>query len=87
MLSVTYDCPPLKSVDDPSMVLLENFTNRIVRAGHVDGYLIELFPSLQHLPGFLAPWKKQAYEWAPQFTELFSGLYGAVKERVVSVFS
>ncbi|KAI0700497.1 cytochrome P450 [Cerioporus squamosus] len=83
VLSVTYGSPPLESVEDPSMVLLENFTHRIVRAGYVDGYLIELFPLLKHLPAVLAPWKREAYHWAPQFTRLFEGLYGAVKGKVL----
>ncbi len=69
------------------MVILENFTKRIVQAGYVDGYFIELFPLFKHLPSVFAPWKKEAYEWAPQFTRLFDGLYGEVKEKVVGFFT
>ncbi|RDX52873.1 cytochrome P450 [Lentinus brumalis] len=83
VLSATYDRAPLKDVDDSSMVILENFTKRIVQAGYVDGYFIELFPLFKHLPSVFAPWKKEAYEWAPQFTRLFDGLYGEVKEKVL----
>ncbi|RPD59286.1 cytochrome P450 [Lentinus tigrinus ALCF2SS1-7] len=83
VLSITYGLPPLKDVDDPSMATLENFLGKIVRAGYVDGFLIELFPSLMRIPALLAPWKKEAHEWAPQFTGLFEGLYAGVKEKVL----
>ena len=65
------------------MHTLHNFTKKIVRAGYVDGYLVEFFPFVKHLPVPLAPWKKEAMEWAPRFSKLFSGLYGDVKTRVV----
>ncbi|KAI0713613.1 cytochrome P450 [Earliella scabrosa] len=82
VLSATYDLPPTKSVNEPAMQKLTNFTNSIVRAGYVDGFLVEFFPALQHIPAAFAPWKKEALRAAPQFTQLFKDLYFAVKTRV-----
>ena len=67
------------------MQKLTNFTNSIVRAGYVDGFLVEFFPALQHIPAAFAPWKKEALRAAPQFTQLFKDLYFAVKTRVVRI--
>lgn len=68
------------------MQLLHSFTTKIVRAGFVDGYVVEFFPFLQHVPQTLFSWKKEAMEWGPKFSNLFTGLYGDVKTRVVRLF-
>ncbi|EJF62600.1 cytochrome P450 [Dichomitus squalens LYAD-421 SS1] len=83
ILAVAYDREPLKNVADPSMHTLHNFTKKIVRAGYVDGYVVEFFPWVNALPASLAPWKREAAEWAPRFSKLFSGLYNDVKLRVL----
>ncbi|THH30755.1 hypothetical protein EUX98_g3424 [Antrodiella citrinella] len=83
ILAVAYDKPPLVDAKDPNMQMLHNFTAKILRAGFVDGYLIEFFPFLEHLPSSLFSWKQEALEWGPKFSKLFTGLYGEVKTRVV----
>ncbi|KAI0737944.1 cytochrome P450 [Daedaleopsis nitida] len=82
VLSVTYDTPPVKSVNDPALALLCELTTKVVRAGYVDGFLVEFVPFLQHIPAAIAPWKRDALASATRFTKLFEDLYRTVKSRV-----
>lgn len=74
----------MQSINDPAARDLIELTSYLVRAGTVDGFLVEFLPFLQHLPAAIAPWKAEALRAAPRFSKRFQGLYAVVQARVVS---
>ncbi|KAH9890551.1 cytochrome P450 [Cubamyces lactineus] len=84
LLSACYGTSPLKSIEDPEVELLNTFTRKIVRAGYVDAYAVECMPFLRHIPTWLAPWKRDALEWAPRFTKLFENFYTQARDRAIN---
>ena len=59
------------------------FTKHILRTAYIDGHMVEYFPWLQHLPSWIARWKKDVERWSWEYSKMFQGFYGSVKQRAV----
>ncbi|KAJ7108037.1 cytochrome P450 [Mycena crocata] len=82
MMSVTYDTPMLKTEHDPAIGGILDFTKAVLKAAFVDGAMVENFPFLQHMPSWLAGWKKEAMRSSVRYSDMFESLFGDVKQRV-----
>lgn len=83
VLSVGYDSPTLKSVEDTSMAGIYNFTLHLVQSAYIDGHLVELFPWLKYLPSSLMSWKRRATQGSLRYSALFHGLFNETKAHKV----
>jgi hypothetical protein len=83
MLSTIYDLPPTLSRDDPRILKINEFSDRLVHAMYPGTHLVEYFPWMQYFPSAVAGWKKRAEEGFVIFSSWFEELFGEVKKRVV----
>jgi hypothetical protein len=58
-MSIVYAHPPIKSEDEPFVVLINNFVERIVRAAYPGAHLVEFFTWMRYLPEWMAKWKER----------------------------
>ena len=84
VLSAVYGWPSIESKDDPLVTRITEFVNRLVRALLPGAYLVEIFPMMEHLPTWMAPWKKWGVEWYKKDSEMFQGFYDGVAKSLVS---
>ncbi|KAI0265535.1 cytochrome P450 [Gloeopeniophorella convolvens] len=82
VLSVVYNQPTVKSVQDVGVRLVNDFTHRITRAAHPGAHLVELFPWMRYVPSRLAKWKRDAERGFIQDTLMFEGLFNTVESRI-----
>ena len=80
---MTYDTPVITSMKDDKIEGILRFTKHILRAAYIDGHMVEYFPWLQHLPSWIARWKKDVERWSWEYSKMFQGFYGSVKQRAV----
>jgi hypothetical protein len=85
IMSIVYDHPPIKSEDEPSVVRINDFVERIVRAAYPGAHLVEFFPWMRYLPEWMAKWKREAMKWYRHDSTFFVGLYNNVQKRVVRI--
>jgi hypothetical protein len=52
ILSVVYGTPPIKSEQDRTIQLVNDFGNRITRAALPGAHLVESFPWMKHIPSW-----------------------------------
>lgn len=83
VLSVAYGTPVRQAEQNPAMQGIAEFTERIIRVAFYVGPIVEYMPWLQHLPASIFPWKKEAMQYARQYTKMFGDLCQDVKARVV----
>ena len=84
-MSIVYDHPPIKSEDEPSVVRINDFVERIVRAAYPGAHLVEFFTWMRYLPEWMAKWKREAMKWYKHDSAFFVGLYNDVRKRVVRI--
>ncbi|KAF5370324.1 hypothetical protein D9758_006938 [Tetrapyrgos nigripes] len=84
ILSILYDQPPLRSLDDPSVRLMDKYADKMHKAAQPGTYLVEILPVLKYLPTFFAPWKKSAKKDFQAFSSMFLRKYEVVKDRMLS---
>lgn len=85
-MSIVYDHPPIKSEDEPYVVRINDFVERIVRAAYPGAHFVELFTWMRYLPEWMAKWKREAMKWFRHDSAFFIGLYDDVAKRVVRSF-
>lgn len=83
VLSVVYGWPPLDSTSDDLVRRINGFMHRILAATLPGAYLVEVLPSLRHLPAILAPWKRKGLRCHQEDTEMFETFAGGVKDKMV----
>ncbi|KAF5356572.1 hypothetical protein D9758_008288 [Tetrapyrgos nigripes] len=79
ILSVLYDQPPLQSLDNPTVRLMDEYAHRMRTAVQPGANLVEAMPILDYLPTFLAPWKQNANKDFQIFSSMFLEKFEAVK--------
>ncbi|KAF5356604.1 hypothetical protein D9758_008287 [Tetrapyrgos nigripes] len=83
ILSVVYDQPPLRSLDEPSVHIMDDFIHKLNRAAQPGSHIVEAIPVLDYIPTFLSSWKKNAKRDFQKFSSMFLKEYTTVKERLV----
>ncbi|KAF5374375.1 hypothetical protein D9758_004547 [Tetrapyrgos nigripes] len=83
-LSMIYDKPPLQSLDDPSVVFMNSFVDRIAKVAIPGNYIVDILPILEKLPLCLSQWKQEAQREFKRFTSRFEEMFLEVKKKVAS---
>ncbi|KAJ6460518.1 cytochrome P450 [Mycena sanguinolenta] len=82
VLSLVYDTPPILSEEDPKITRVNDFTDRLARAGYPGAYLVEYFTWMRYLPSWVAKWKRDVLERHRIDDAMFRGLFNEVRDRV-----
>ncbi|KAF7374028.1 hypothetical protein MSAN_00283400 [Mycena sanguinolenta] len=82
LLSMVYDTPPLISEKDPRIIRVNDFMERLGRAGYPGAYLVEYFTWMRYLPSWMAKWKRDVLEQSKIDDAMFRGLFNEVGDRV-----
>jgi len=83
-MSLIYDAPVLKKLDDPIVAPLDGFVDHLGRAVYPGAYLVEFLTWMRYLPSWMAKWKRDAVAGYEKYSATFLQLYDAVCQRVVS---
>jgi len=86
IMSVVYGRPPIMSGQDPSIQVVNEFTERLNRAALPGAHLVEFFTWMRHIPSSLAKWKRIAEDRYKQDSAMLEGLFHEVEEDVVRNF-
>ncbi|KAF8463377.1 cytochrome P450 [Russula ochroleuca] len=78
-LSVLYGYPTLTSGQEHVVKAINDFSKRIATMG---AHWVQIFPWLQHVPGSLAKWKRNAEAWYKQDSAMFEDLFNTVETNV-----
>ncbi|KAF9458686.1 cytochrome P450 [Collybia nuda] len=84
VLGTAYGWDPIEPKDDPIVERINGITHRSVRAALPGAYLVEIFPVMNHLPTWMAKWKREGLEWFRKDTELFKGFLSDVRKRIAA---
>ncbi|KAF8273319.1 cytochrome P450 [Lactarius quietus] len=84
MFSVNYHFPPLESEDDPLIVGVANFLQRLQHEMRPGARLVEYFHWLTYVPSRFAKWKRDAQYWFIQDTLMFQRLLDNVAEDLAN---
>ncbi|THU89093.1 cytochrome P450 [Dendrothele bispora CBS 962.96] len=82
-LSMVYDLPPL-NFDDPTVGLMKDFADCIGRAAVPGKYLVDILPFLEHFPGWMLKWKRDAEKNYQIFTSKFEDMFSRIKDETVT---
>ncbi|KAK7453396.1 hypothetical protein VKT23_011659 [Stygiomarasmius scandens] len=80
-LSLVYDLPPLQSLDDPTVIFMNNYVEHIGQVAMPGNFLVDVFPILEYLPKFLAKWKRDAEKDFEKYDDRFEKLFLKVKNE------
>ncbi|THV00614.1 cytochrome P450, partial [Dendrothele bispora CBS 962.96] len=83
ILSIVYDLPPSKSLNDPFATKVNQFVNRVSSASY-PGNLVDLFPVLDYIPTWASKWKRKAEKDFAFYSALFGEKFEAIKGRVMN---
>ncbi|KAI0248586.1 cytochrome P450 [Lactifluus subvellereus] len=75
ILSVVYDKPTIKSEQDQTVKLINDFVQRLTCSAIPGAHLVEFFPWVQYIPSRLAKWKRDAGTWYKQDSAMFEDLF------------
>ncbi|KAF9463699.1 cytochrome P450 [Collybia nuda] len=84
ILSVVYDLPLTKSFEDPTVVEISAFTDKLVRVLYPGAYLVEFFTWMMLLPRSIAGWKRDVEDEHKRFSTHFRKLFDDVRARMRS---
>ncbi|KAF5346112.1 hypothetical protein D9758_009956 [Tetrapyrgos nigripes] len=82
VLSMVYDIPPLRSLNDSFVTQANDFVKRVSSASFPGAYLVDSFPVLDYAPVWVAKWKREALKDFKHFSALFEEKFWAIKQRV-----
>lgn len=83
VMSVVYGWSPTDSRVGAFIGKIYRTIGRIVHACMPGACLVEIFPSMLHLPAIFAKWKREGLEWFRKDTEMFEGLFDDAKTKLV----
>ena len=86
MLSVVYDLPTVSSPDDPIVIKVNKFLDKLLHYTIPGNYLVEFFTWMKYIPSSIAKWKKEAEEGYEEYSKMFMGLFCDVEDRIVISF-
>ncbi|KAJ6526403.1 cytochrome P450 [Mycena capillaripes] len=82
VLSMVYDTPSLLSEEDPKIMRINDFADRLVSAAYPGAYLVEYFTWMRYLPSWMAKWKRDVLEQYKIDDAMFRELFNVVSNRV-----
>ncbi|KAJ3558862.1 hypothetical protein NM688_g675 [Phlebia brevispora] len=82
MLCAVYGWLSIDSSADSMVKRINDLMERVFHATLPGNYLVEFFPSMLHLPTWMAKWKREGLEWRRRDTEMFESFIGDVQSRV-----
>ncbi|THU76245.1 cytochrome P450 [Dendrothele bispora CBS 962.96] len=83
ILSILYGKPIIQSVDDPSVVFMNELVEAFCEATVPGTYLV-VFPILEHLPRWLSRWKQVVEKRFQIYDSRFHELFLSIKKKVIS---
>jgi hypothetical protein len=84
---VVYDSPGIRSLEDPILKRMDDFTLAVENAcSSPRSFLVEFLPWMKYAPSSLTNWKKDAEEHFKGSSRMFESLYNEVRDRIVSKF-
>ena len=87
MLSITYDLPTVSSPNDPIVIKVNQFLDRLLHYALPGNYFVEFFTWMKYLPSSIAKWKKEAEEGFKEYSMVFLGWFRDVEDRIVMLFT
>ncbi|THU76037.1 cytochrome P450, partial [Dendrothele bispora CBS 962.96] len=82
ILSLLYDQAPLKSLNDSSVNLMDEYLHKATRAAQPGNNLVEIFPVLEYIPAYFSKWKRESTADFRKFSSMLEEKYMGVKERM-----
>jgi len=82
VMRITYGLPPLKDSNDPIILRVNDFVDRALSAALPGKFLVEYFTWMEHLPRWMAPWRRWAEEWFARDSQFVEGLYKDTVKRI-----
>ncbi|KAI0284840.1 cytochrome P450 [Russula brevipes] len=82
IMSVVYGRPPITSGQDPSIQVVNEFTERLTRAALPGAHFVEFFTWMRYIPSSLAKWKRIAEDRYKQDSAMLEGLFHEVEADV-----
>ncbi|KAH8091810.1 cytochrome P450 [Cristinia sonorae] len=80
-LGLCYAFPSIESYDDSVVTGMMNFIHRLEQAAKPGAFLVEMFPVMNHVPTWLAGWKRFGNACHAHDTEMFTKLYEEARLR------
>ena len=65
------------------IVKIREFMARFTDAAMPGNFLVDLFPIMNYLPSWMAPWKREALEWNQSQSNLFEESEADILKRMV----
>ncbi|PPQ65061.1 hypothetical protein CVT26_015757 [Gymnopilus dilepis] len=81
ILAVLYGWPSVKTEDENLIHRIASVVIRMVKSVVPGTYLVNVFPFLNHLPRWMASWKRDGLEWHRRDTEMFMKFNKEVQEK------
>ncbi|CAL1709871.1 unnamed protein product [Somion occarium] len=81
VLCATYGWLPLGKEGDPLVETINNLMHRLVQACLPGAFLVEIFPSMKHLPTWMAKWKRDGLEYHRKDSIMFEGFMNDAKDK------
>ena len=73
----------VSAIDDPTVIKVDRFLRISVDYAQMGNYLVEFFTWMKYIPSSVASWKRLAEERHKEYSDLFTGLFREVEERIV----
>ena len=83
---MVYGKPPIQQLEDPLILFMNHFVEKVGNAAVPGAYLVDIFPVLQHLPRSLSQWRFEVESLFKDFDTRFQEMFLNVKSQVVSAF-
>jgi len=87
ILSTLYDQPSIETLDDPSVVFMNEVVEAHSEATVPGAYLVDVFPVLERLPRCLSWWKYTTERQFRKFDSKFQKMFLEIKKKVVGEVS
>lgn len=83
MRTILYGLPPIQNSEDPVILYLDGFIERLVRGIAPGAYWVEYFTWMEHLPRWMSPWRRNAEECFKRDNAFFIKCFVESRERLV----
>lgn len=82
-MSVIYGTPPVMNPSEGVIRQTNEFTERLLSSAAPGAFLVHHFTWMEHLPRWMAPWRRYAEFWFEHDSLMFGSLFASVEERLV----
>ncbi|THU95919.1 cytochrome P450, partial [Dendrothele bispora CBS 962.96] len=81
---ILYGKPSIQSINDPSVVFMNETVEAFSETTVPGTYLVDTFPILEHLPRWLSHWKQVVEKQFQSYDSRFHELFLSIKNSVIS---